>query len=236
MTSRVRSAGEVIGDGIGPAPALQVGEDAVATLAAAAPRAASGRSPHSACPPPDRVASCDPAQTFPAAELRAGLETAACCAVSSNALGAPARPARRVARCKPQLHSAAAGSGSTRNQCSMTASAMSVGEQRAVPRPRTASPRRRSRSGSSSAATTVDHRDRERKQQVHRPAAEVALQVVEMRRQELLGEIRHAEEDVELGAEPREPEDEEGPDADLVGRAPRQRHARDGGRRRIASS
>ena len=41
--------------------------------------------------------------------------------------------------------------------------------------------------------------------------------------QELLGEVRHAEKDVELGAEPHDPQNHERPQADLVGAAPGQR-------------
>jgi hypothetical protein len=52
---------------------------------------------------------------------------------------------------------------------------------------------------------------RKREKQVERAIAEVAFQMFQMARQKLLGDVRHTEENVELGREAHRPEDRKGP-------------------------
>ncbi len=54
-------------------------------------------------------------------------------------------------------------------------------------------------------------RERERQQRVHRGTPEVGGEIAQVIRQEVLAEIAHAEEDIELGGETHDPERREGP-------------------------
>ena len=62
----------------------------------------------------------------------------------------------------------------------------------------------------------------DREQKVHRSPGEEAGEIVQMLGQELLVQVRHAEKDIELGAQAHPPQHHEGPDADLVGAVPGQ--------------
>ena len=86
---------------------------------------------------------------------------------SATAMSAPAGSARL------QFHSACAGSGSTRNQCSRMASASSVASEDRAGERRTRC-RQPSRAASSARQNDGRDRDRDRKEQVHRPARKIA--------------------------------------------------------------
>ena len=66
--------------------------------------------------------------------------------------------------------------------------------------------------------------DGDRKQQIHRAFDHVGLEIAQRLGQPVLVQIRHAEEQIELGAPAHDPEHDEGPGADLVRLAPGGQH------------
>ena len=136
----------------------------------------------------------------------------------NRADGLPRRKAR---------HSALPSIGTTRNQCSTTASAISepsIANRRDLESARAAAARRHKQQRGAHRS----HSHRRRKERVHRSARHVAREKREMTRQHLGSEIGNAEEQVELGARVHQPQNDVGPERDPVRLAICQSGQRDG--------